>query len=92
MHMPSAFHLERNFDRTFNKPKVIYVVFKKERLLFSSESMPLIFRFAPVFFKGKACFPELLYLKNKSRYLQKGLQSIFKKSPAMNKLRKLWHS
>jgi hypothetical protein len=47
--MPSAFHLERNFDRIFNKPKVIYVVFKKERLLFSSESMPLACRFAPIF-------------------------------------------
>jgi hypothetical protein len=47
----------------FNKPKVIYVVFTKERTLFSSESMPFACRFAPTFAMGQACFPELLYLK-----------------------------
>jgi hypothetical protein len=63
----------------FNKPKVIYVVFTKEWLLFSSESMPLACRFAPTFAMGQACFPELLYLKNESKYFQKNLQFLLKK-------------
>jgi hypothetical protein len=67
MHMFFAFHLERNFDRIFNKPTIIYVVFKKERLLFSSEPMSLTIRFAPIFYMSKPCFLKLLYLKNKSR-------------------------
>jgi hypothetical protein len=77
--MRVAFHLEKNFDSILNKTKVMYVVFKKEKLLFNSESMALPCRFAPIFPMGQACLARLLCLKNKSRYLQKGCNPFLKK-------------
>jgi hypothetical protein len=61
--MRAAFHLEKNFDSILNKTKVMYVVFKKEKLLFNSESMPLPCRFAPIFFYGSGLLGQAFMFK-----------------------------